>query len=87
MVVNVRDSGGTLVASATVAVGAGDAGLKTYVPLGFEVPSGTGYRMDAQGTTTGGLFRNTGGAAYPYTGSGVTITGAINGSTTFYYMF
>jgi MYXO-CTERM domain-containing protein len=83
VVVNVR-LGGTLVNTVTVAVtGTG----RSYIPLNFILPPATGYRMDAVGTTTGGLFRNSAGVSYPYVNGNVSIFGASNGNPTLYYYF
>ena len=86
VVVNLEDSSGTLVATATVPVAGPGA---TVIPLAFTVPVGTGYELNALGTTTNGLFRNNTGAVYPYTATSgsVSITGAINALASFYYFF
>ena len=86
IVVNVLDAGGALVGTASVPFGG--TVPDTVITLNIPVPIGTGYQMNANGTTTGGLFRNTGGAVYPYTQSGVvSITSAINNLAGFYYFF
>lgn len=85
IVVNLTDVSNTVLQSATVAT-SNSITTKTAVPLEFCIPPGT-YRLNAVGTTTGGLFRNTGGAQYPYNSTNINITGAINTSTTFYYFF
>jgi parallel beta-helix repeat protein len=68
----------------TVAVAGG--GVKTKIDTGFYITPGTGYKLDAMGTTTG-LWRNSSGAIYPYTSDCMTITGAINNISTYYYFF
>lgn len=86
VVVNLRDSSGTLLDTVTVAVlGAG----ATVIPVGLIVPAGTGHKLDAGGTTTGGLYRNSTSAAYPYTSpaGAVSITGPINALSGYYYFF
>lgn len=84
IVVNLLNSSGTTLQTATVAV---NTTTKTAIPVNFCVNAGTGYRLNLVGTTCPSVFRNTGGAAYPYTSPILNITGAINGSTTFYYFF
>jgi hypothetical protein len=86
IVVNLMDSSLNVLQTATQTVTA--AGLTTVV-TNFTINPGTGYRLDAQGTTTAsGLFRNTGGAVYPYTLPGVvSITGPINALAGYYYFF
>ena len=85
VVVNLTNTSNTVLQTATVA-GSGSGFVKTAIPVEFCIPPGT-YRLNAVGTTTNGLFRNTGGAQYPYTSTNINITGAINTSTTFYYFF
>lgn len=86
VVVNVKQ-GTTIVHTASYAVGAGAAGQKTAIPVGFTVQPGTGYTMDADGSTTGGLWRNYGLTTFPYTLAGVmTITnGTLSGYNYFFY--
>lgn len=83
VVINLRTTSNVVLQTATVQT---TTTTKTAIPVGFCIPPGT-YRLNAVGTTTGGLFRNTGGAQYPYTSPNINITGAINTSTTFYYLF
>ncbi|MBW2456387.1 MAG: DUF11 domain-containing protein, partial [Deltaproteobacteria bacterium] len=85
VVVRLLDDSANLLTSATVAVNT--AGNKTPIPLGFYVPPGTGYVLDAVGTTTGGLFRNDSGPAYPYSGTHLQITGPTNNLPDYYYYF
>ncbi|HBH07772.1 MAG TPA: hypothetical protein DDX92_14345 [Flavobacteriales bacterium] len=83
--VNVFDAGLNLVGSSAVSVPSAGA---FRIPVGIIVPEGSGYIIDAQGSTVLGLYRNNGGAVYPYTdGSTVEITEAINGLAGFYYFF
>lgn len=87
IVINLLDAAGTILQS-TAPFTVLSGGVVT-VPVGFTIAPGTGYQLDAQGTTTGGLFRNFGGTAtYPYTAPGLlSITGPINGLAGFYYFF
>ncbi len=61
----------------------------TRIPVGFTITPGTAYRMDGgPGTTTGGLWRNTAGAVYPYTIPGVvSITGNSFSTVAYYYYY
>lgn len=62
------------------------SGTKVTIPVGFAIPQGS-YRLDANGTTTDGLYRNDAGANYPYEIPGVM---AITGNTfdpLYYYYF
>ena len=63
--------------------------VKTPIPLGFSVPVGTGYRLDAVGTQNVGLYRGLRNTPYPYpyTSPFLNITGPINNTTAFYYFF
>jgi len=83
--VNLRDAGDNLLATTTVTINT--LNQKTPIPLGFTVPQGTGYRLDAQGSTVTELYRNQNGAMYPYVSSGLTITGPINAPGDYYYFF
>ena len=89
VVVNVLDTTNTVIDTATVPVLAADAGMKTAVPVDLQVPVGTGFRMTATGTTTGGLYRNSGSAALPYASPGgeVVITETVNNLAGYYYFF
>ncbi len=57
--------------------------------LGFNIPTGTGWIIDAIGTIGTGLFRNSTGAVYPYnsTGGDLAITGPNNALAGYYYFF
>ena len=83
--INIENSAQVNIFSVTVPVTT--SGTKTAIPVGYTIAPGTGYRMHNVGSTNGGLFRNTGGASFPYTSPPINITGSINGSTTFYYKF
>lgn len=84
VVINILDASNATIHTVTVPV---TTTGKTQIPINYSIAPGTGYKMNAVGTTTGGLFRNTGGANYPYNSTPLNITGAINGSSTFYYKF
>ena len=89
VVVNLEDAGGALLATTSAVVLGG--GLAETIPLGFDVPVGVDYTLDAWGTeaAVGGMVRNYNGASYPYADSigAVEITGTINNLATYYYFF
>ncbi|GIV34565.1 MAG: hypothetical protein KatS3mg031_2100 [Chitinophagales bacterium] len=60
---------------------------RTMIPVGITVQPGS-YRIDANGSTTGGLLRNSGGAVYPYEVPGVmAITGNSFDPVYYYYFY
>lgn len=79
-----RNSAGALITSATLTVTSGDVGNPTYFPLNFNLTPGTGYRL-AQGTPSVSMFRNSGGVTYPYTLPGYLNIYSSSAGTTFYY--
>lgn len=90
VVVLIEDGSSNFVASVTQPVSPTGVGAKVTIPVGITLPPGNGYRMIATGTTSGGLYRNDLGSAFPYDVPGVaTITGTINGLHTsgYYYFF
>ena len=90
VVVRIEDGANNLVASVTRPVNPSSLGAKVTIPVGITLQPGNGYRMIATGTTSGGLYRNNLGSAFPYDVPGVaTITGTINGLHTsgYYYFF
>lgn len=87
VVVNVENASGVVVHTKTLTVPASAAGVKTAIGLGFQMAPGT-YTIDANGTSTGGLYRNSSGASYPYEVPGVvSIDDANNGLSNYYYFF
>ena len=71
--VNLLNSGGTTVKTVTVSVSSSG---KHEVYLGMFIPKGTNYSLTASNSTVTALDRNTAGASYPYSASGVVdITG------------
>jgi uncharacterized repeat protein (TIGR01451 family) len=85
VVVRLLDNSNTVLDTRTVFVTTPE--VKTAIPLGFDVPVGSGYRLDAEGTEVAGLFRNNSGGTYPYASSVANITGPINHGDGFYYFF
>ncbi|MAN04827.1 MAG: hypothetical protein CMI35_17235 [Owenweeksia sp.] len=72
VVVSVNDATGTMLQTTSVTV---TASGKMMVPLDFDLAPGS-YELDASGTSGVSLFRNTGGAVYPYSVPGIIdITG------------
>ena len=71
-------------------VTASDINVKTYIPVNFTIPFGSNYRI-GYSVAAGGvsMYRNSGGAVYPYTLPGiVSITGnSFVGYPTYYYYF
>jgi hypothetical protein len=86
IVVNLLNAGGTVLQTVTVPYGGTTP--DTVITLNMNVPAGTGLQLNANGTTTGGLFRNTSGALFPYSITDVmSMTRSINNLNTFYYFF
>jgi hypothetical protein len=90
-----NSSGTVLQTSATYTVTAAQAtttlstvGAPVIIPVGFNIPAGTGYRLNFKAGSTATLVRNDGGATATYGPvSGVTITGNSNATTGYYYNF
>jgi len=80
--IELRSSAGAVITSKVATI---PAGIST-VTLDFPLTTGTGYQLAIKGTAN--LYRNTAGAAYPYTiGSAVKITGSSYTSASYYYYF
>ncbi|MCX6290831.1 MAG: M4 family metallopeptidase [Bacteroidetes bacterium] len=59
---------------------------QSRVTLNWDLPAGVNFELGCQGTT--GLYRNNGGAVFPYILSGmVSITGTNAGNPAYYYYF
>lgn len=87
VVINLLDAGGTVLSSVTVPVTA-TGNAPERIAVGLSIPVGTDLRLNAVGTTTGNLYRNSNGAVYPYSAPGlVEITGPINNLGGFYYFY
>ncbi len=68
----------------TTVQGTTAAPVAQTVPVNFEIPVGTGYRITA--TVNPGMIRNDGGTAFPYAGSGlITLTSSTLSG--YYYNF
>ena len=59
------------------------------IGLGFVINAGTGYKLDASGSTVSNLYRNNAGAVFPYSSNtgAVSITQTINNLAGYYYFF
>ena len=83
--IELRNSGGTVLQSATVNMAAG----ANIVTLNFNVPVGTNYELGINGTAN--LYRNNDGGNinyYPFTLAGVvSITGSNAGAGYYYYFY
>ncbi len=80
--IELRSSSGTVLQSAVVNVPPGQG----RITLNFNIPVGTAMQLGVNGTSN--LFRNQGGAMFPYTLSGlVSITGTNSGMPAYYYYF
>lgn len=81
--IDVIDGNGIVVQSAVKNMPAG----QSTVTLNFALGAGTGYLIKISSTTVD-LYRNSGGATFPYTTSVITITGnTAAGNPTYYYFF
>ena len=84
-IIEFRNSGGTVLQSATVNMAAGT----NVVTLNFNIPVGTGYELGINGTAN--LYRNNDGGTvnyYPFTLPGVvSITGSNAGAGYYYYFY
>ena len=86
--INLEDAAGVQLQTATFNFG-GTVG-DTVLVLNWPLNPGTGYEINATGSSVSGFFRNTSGGTYPYVSPGVLqITGTINGLGTlgYYYFF
>lgn len=85
VVINLTNSAGTVLNTATVAVTAANVGQKTYIPLNFPLAAGTDFTLE-RGTGSVSMYRNSAGATYPYTLPGIlSITN--NGFDPDYYYY
>ena len=89
--IELQNSAGTVIGTPYQATfTAADVNVKTFVPLGFQLPAGVGLRLmlNSVGTTTT-LYRNTSGPVYPYTSpsGNVSITDNTFGAGYYYYFY
>lgn len=88
VVVNLVNSSGATLSTRTTTVSS--AGRKR-IYVGFTISPGTDYELTATNTTTGGMFRNSSSAVYPYTDAGNNVriheTNNSLGSSGYYYFF
>lgn len=80
--IQLQNSSGTTINSATVSVPAGES----RAILNFPITAGSNYRLTRSGAFS--LYRNNGGVSYPYSVNNglISITGSSGGSS-FYYFF
>jgi hypothetical protein len=89
--IELQNSAGTVIGTPYQATfTAADVNVKTFVPLNFALPAGTGLRLmlNSVGSTTT-LYRNTSGPVYPYTSpsGNVSITDNTFGAGYYYYFY
>ena len=83
-----RDSAGLLLDSLTWLVQPSAPYARTRVAVGMEVPAGVAHQLSAEGSTLPTLWRNSTGAAYPYTvDATAAITAPLNNLAGFYYFW
>lgn len=82
--IEILDAQGNVYADTTVYIAA-SAGNMVPVPLNFTIYPGNDYFIKCRGLVD--LYRNSGGAVYPYTSSCVNITNSNAGSPGYYYFF
>ena len=81
VVLNLANSSGTILLTASKVVTAGQVGLPVTMAVNWPVTDGVGYRIYKPATSVN-LLRNTSGAVYPYTtASLVSVTGSSGGAT------
>ena len=87
----VEDVSGMFYGIATYTVTSTDlsSGSGVRMPVGITVPQGEDYIITAIGSTVNELYRNSGGAIYPYSDSSgnISIIQAVNGLDNYYYFF
>jgi PKD repeat protein len=83
--IDLRDAGGNVLQTVSVNIPMGES----YIDLNMNIPAGNGYQLGTAGGNN--LYRNQGGAAFPYTLDGVvSITGNSAGAqapTNYYYFY
>jgi hypothetical protein len=84
--IEVRNSTGTTLISVPYTVTNNSGTVAQTITLNLNLPVGTGYRI-GQGGTAINLNRNTTGAVYPYTSSGINITGNNFDVDYWYYVY
>lgn len=92
LTIELRDNAGNLLLTSAVASyppGTTGSPVQVTIPVGFNVPVGTGYRL-VMGSMGGNLIRNSSLGGFPYTsnsGNVVVTSGYISGTSTTYYWF
>ena len=84
--INLDDAGGANVYSTNFTIPAGVS--DTVLQLNWDIEIGVDYEINAAGSTVPNLFRNSGGAVYPYEVPNImAIKRTINNLNGFYYFF
>lgn len=94
LTVQVRNSASAVLFTTTVTVNSGSTTSPFTIPLGFNIPAGTGYYLTTTNLAGGltGLVREASGAVFPYTIPGVvSVTSGYlttnHTSSTYYYFY
>ena len=87
VVVQLQNSSGTVLQSATVAIPAGTGTTAYVLPLNFDVPVGTGMRLMAISSPAMVRESAVGGFPYAISNVGSVTSGYISGTSTTYYYF
>ena len=84
--VNLVNSAGNTIKTVTVSVASSG---KHQLFVNMFVPKGTGYTLNAANSTVTGLYRNSAGASYPYSASGVLdiTNNTINDKARWYFFY
>ena len=82
--IEIIDAQGNTYADTTIFIPA-SPNSPTTVNVNFTIYPGTNYFIKCRGNVD--LYRNSGGAIYPYTSSSVNVTGSNAGSPGYYYFF
>ncbi len=83
------NSAGTVLQSVTYTTTVAGGSTPQTIPvngaIGWSIPIGSDYFIEADALPSGGLTRNTSGASYPYNANAISIVG--NGFSSAYYMY
>ncbi len=84
--IDLRDNANALLNTVTVAVTAADINQRTFIPLNFNLTTGTGFQL-VRNASSVNLWRNNVGVTYPYTLPGVISITTSTAGNGFYYFF
>ena len=87
--VNIFDFFGNLIGTSdSTVIGISQVGQKVSIAVDIAIAPGINYEMNALGSTVTDLYRNSGGAVYPFSAAPyLEITGTINAIFNYYYFF